>query len=81
MKGLQYNTATLINSKKTNAIFVNNGILVNTIPPTFWYEYVQVLPLDKFLQTAWPSGELKLVSPVLSNLSCSLMHLPVDILN
>jgi len=53
-----------------NVMFVNNGIIVNTIPPTIQFMYAQVLPLGKFLQTVWPSSGLKLVSPVLSNPSC-----------
>jgi len=67
MEDLQYNNATLIDSKKTNVMFVYSGILVNTIPPTIQFVYAQVLPLGKFLQTAWPSSGLTLVSPVLSN--------------
>jgi hypothetical protein len=70
MEDLQYNQATLINSKKTNVMFVYNGILVNTIPPTIQFVYARVLPLGMFLQTVWPSSGLKLVSPVLSNPSC-----------
>jgi ABC-type sulfate transport system permease subunit len=70
MEDLQYNKVTLIDSKKTNVMFVYSGILFNTIPSTIEFVYAQLLPLDKFLQTAWPSSGLTLVSSVLSNPSC-----------
>jgi len=31
----EYNMANLINSNKTKFVFVNNSVLVNSVPPTF----------------------------------------------
>lgn len=61
--------ANLINSNKTNVMFVNTRILDNSIPTTLLYVYTQVWPSGKPLWIVWPllpSG-LMLASPSLED--------------
>jgi len=57
----EHNVANLINSHKTNVVFVNNGILVNSFPSPALYN----ICMHKSLQIVWPFSVVKLAGSVL----------------